>query len=236
MRKVVAIIQARMGASRLAGKMMLSLHGSPIVEWVVRRVSWANQIDEVIAAIPDTKPDDVLYNFLRKEFEIKIFRGSENDVLGRIVKAGRQTGATHVVRVCADNPFVCGEVIDDLVHFFSEHPCDYAYNQGDGGITNTYPDGLGAEIAPFDILEWLDKHVTEPRHREHCFSFISEHADHFDTRTFNPSNGHLSHPELKLDLDTLEDYCRLALKPLAISSSPVEIIRAFLKEPQTCSL
>ena len=231
MTKIVGIIQARMGATRLPGKMMLSLHGKPIIEWVVRRLSSASRLDDIVVAIPDTPNDDVLNHFIAEHLGVKVYRGSEQDVLNRFLGAAQFTGAGHVVRVCADNPLVSGEVIDELIDYFNRHPCDYAYNQGDGGRTNTYPDGLGAEIVPFALLEWLNQYATSKRNREHCLTYITDNSSKFAIKTFDPSDQRLACPGLKLDLDTLEDYCRLALKRISISSTTYEIIDAFLEAP-----
>mgnify|MGYP001235045979 CR=1 FL=1 len=229
MRKVVAIIQARMMSSRLPGKMMLSLHGRPIIEWVVRRTVQANRLDDVIVAIPDTDCDDILAYFLNNKIKVKIFRGAENDVLRRFVEAGKYINATHVVRVCADNPLICSELIDELIEVFFKERCDYAYNQGDGGRTNTYPDGLGAEIVPFDLLQWLERRTCEHRHREHCLSYIHDNANQFKIVTFNPSDERIACPWLKLDVDTFEDYRRLALKEFEIKSRAYDIVKCFLE-------
>jgi len=230
MNKIVGVIQARMTASRLPGKMMLSLHGKPIIEWVVRRVMSARRLDDVIVAIPDICNDDILAQFIKENLEVKIYRGSEHDVLKRFVDAAKIVQADYVVRVCADNPLVSGEVIDDLVTFFIDHTCDYAYNQGDGGKTNKYPDGFGAEIVSFPLLEWLDKNTTESRHREHCLTYIVDNPDQFIIKTFDPPDERLARPWLKLDIDSLDDYRRLVLKKLSITSTPYDIVKSFLGE------
>ena len=230
MKRIVAVVQARMWSSRLPGKMMLSLHGHPIIEWVVRRVTSARRLDDVMVAIPDTPNDDILDDFLSTTLKVKVFRGSEQDVLNRFVEAGRKARADQVIRVCADNPLVSGEVIDDLVQFVNENCCDYAYNQGDAGRTNMYPDGLGAEMVSLSLLEWLDRHAVKPYHREHCLSYISENPDQFDIKTFDPPDQRIARPKLKLDLDTMDDYRRLALKQVAIASSAFQIVQTFLEE------
>ena len=106
-RKTVAVIQARIGSTRLPCKMLLSLHGRPLVEWVVRRAGRARRLDGLIVAIPDTRDNDVLAAALAR-LAVAVYRGPEDDVLKRIVLAARSTGATDVVRVCADNPLICG--------------------------------------------------------------------------------------------------------------------------------
>jgi spore coat polysaccharide biosynthesis protein SpsF len=230
MKRTVAVIQARLWSSRLPGKMMLSLHGHPIIEWVVRRVISSRRLDDVVVAIPDTRNDDILAQFITENLKEKVYRGSEKDVLNRFLGAAKFAQADHVVRVCADNPLVSGEVIDDLIQYFNDHPCDYAYNQGDGGRTNTYPDGLGAEIVPFTTLEWLDKHAIDVRHREHCLTYIVDNPDQFTIKTFDPPDQRIARPLLKLDMDNLEDYCRLAFKCFPITISPYDIVRVFSEE------
>lgn len=230
MERIVAVIQARIWSSRLPGKMMLSLHGHPIIEWVVRRVTSARRLDDVVVAIPDTRNDDILEQFITNNLKAKVYRGPEQDVLKRFVGAAKLAKASRVVRVCADNPLVSGEIIDDLIYYFNDQSCDYAYNQGDGGRTNAYPDGLGAEIIPFALLEWLDKNTTDVRHREHCLTYIVDNPDQFTIKTFDPPDQRIAVPRLKLDMDNLEDYCRLAFKRLSITSTPYDIVQAFSEE------
>ena len=166
---------------------------------------------------------------LKTKFDIKVYRGSEKDVLNRFCCAAELLKATHIARICADNPLICGCVIDELIHFYFNNPCDYAYNQGDNGKTNNYPDGLGAEIVSFQLLKWLELNTTDKRHREHCLSYIPDSSDQFVIKTFDPKDNDLSRPELKLDLDTNEDYLNLMSKNFRIDSSPSEIINIAVK-------
>lgn len=206
MAPVVAIVQARMGATRLPNKMMLWLHGYPVVEWIYRRASEARTLDKLVFALPDTRIDDVLADYLAGIGAI-VFRGSENDVLGRYHAAAMASGARTVVRICADNPFVSASEIDRLVAFFQEGAYDYAYNHVPRG--NRYPDGLGAEIATMDLLDHLHQEANHPGHREHVFNFLWDHRNKFRVGTCDPIDESLAHPELKLDMDTLDDYAKL---------------------------
>ncbi len=230
MNRTVAIIQARMGSQRLPGKMMLWLNGYPVIEWVVRRTLNSSRLDDVVVAIPENRTDDILYNFLKNNLKVKVIRGPEDDVLGRFIKAGMYSKATHIVRVCADNPLICNQAIDDLVRFFNNNDCEYAYNQGDSGRTNSYPDGFGAEIVSFSLLEWLHRNAFKAKYREHCLLYIMNHPDQFTIKTFNPPDKRIAHPELKLDLDTLEDYHKLVSKKISIDSNSLEIVKTFLDQ------
>jgi spore coat polysaccharide biosynthesis protein SpsF len=223
---VIAIVQARMGASRLPGKMMLPLHGYPVVEWVFRRVSRCGRIDGVVFAIPETGDSDVLDAFLRR-LGATVVRGSETDVVARFDHAASVSRASHVVRVCADNPLICWREVDRLVDFFFAHACDYAYNHVPRG--NRYPDGLGAEIVSTATLSSIHRNATLPGHREHVFDYIWSRPDSYVIRTFDPPEPELAHPELKLDLDTAEDYRRLLGTRVDIDMDGRQIVAAFLE-------
>jgi spore coat polysaccharide biosynthesis protein SpsF len=220
--KTIAVIQARMGSSRLPNKAMLHLNGYPIIEWVVSRVQRAKSLNGVIVAIPNTKQDDVLAWFLQSK-GFSVYRGDEFDVLGRMVNAARTLDATHFVRICADNPFVCWNAIDDLVDYFNQYSPDYAYNHIPRN--NLYPDGIGAEITTMKTLEKINEVVTLASQREHCFNYIWENETHFNIKTFDPHLSSLRKPNLKLDIDTMEDYLYISKIEAGISEQSEDIIK-----------
>lgn len=222
--KIVAIIQARMGSSRLPHKMMLHLHGYPVIEWVCHRVAKAQLMDEMVVAIPDTPLDDVLALYLRQR-GYKILRGSETDVLARLFLAAKVHRATHVIRVCADNPLISGEEIDNLIRFFFSHECDYAYNQRP--LNNRYPDGLGAEIISFSLLDFMQQKAQLPAQREHAFNYLWDHQEQFIIKTFDPPDPEIAHPQLKLDIDTAADYLRFLSKDLYLDIGTRDLVRLF---------
>ncbi|MDR0466475.1 MAG: glycosyl transferase family 2, partial [Deltaproteobacteria bacterium] len=154
---------------------------------------------------------------------IAVFCGPEHDVLERFRAAGEAFGAERVVRVCADNPLVWGGEIDNLIRFFDETGCDYAYNHVPRN--NRYPDGLGAEMLSFALLTELAARAKAPEHREHCLSYLWDHAQDYDVRTFDPPDPRLWRPELKLDVDSPEDFLRLSLLPLHIDMPPEELVQ-----------
>ena len=221
MTKIVAVIQARMNSSRLPGKMMLDLKGAPVIEWVYRRVGGARMVDDIIVAVPETPEDKILKEFL-EGLGAGVFTGSEKDVLGRFYGAARERGATHVIRVCADNPFISPEEIDALVQFYLSHACDYAYNHIPKG--NRYADGLGAEMVAMEVLERIHQRASLPEEREHIFNYVWNHADEFKMATFDPANEKVARPELRLDLDTQDDYDRYRGLPVDIEMPSEKII------------
>jgi len=226
---VVAVVQARMDASRLCNKMMLWLHGLPVIEWVFRRVTMAREVERVVFALPETDTNDVLAEHLSGIGAI-VFRGSETDVLGRCCKAARFHEAGTVVRICADNPFVAASEIDRLIGFFREGDLDYAYNHIPR--YNRYPDGLGAEIAKFSVLDRLEQEAHEPAHREHMFNYIWENQNAFRIGTCDPLDEALAHPDLRLDLDTLEDYAWLLRLPVHPDMTAQQVVSMALLCPR----
>lgn len=217
----VIIVQARMGATRLPNKMMLWLHGYPVIEWVFRRVSQSGLARKIIFALPDGMSDDILAEYLAK-LGAEVFRGSETDVVSRYWEAAQSCNATQIVRVCADNPFVSGQEIDRLIEFYNKGCYDYAYNHIPKG--NSYPDGLGAEIVSGEILARITQEAHVPEHREHIFNYIWANAAQFRIGTCDPLDASLAHPELKLDLDTLQDYRKLLQWPVRPDMSAAEVI------------
>jgi len=221
---IVAIIQARIGSTRLPHKLLLSLNGYPIIEWVVRRVKKSKFLDDIVVAIPSTDENRILAKYI-KRLNVEVYHGDEDDVLKRFYEAAICMNATHIVRVCADNPLISGEEIDHLIQFYQKNHCDYAYNHIPRD--NRYPDGFGAEIVSFDLLKGLHRKVKESKYREHCLSYICDHPDEYVIKTFDPPNPEIAYPELKFDIDTFEDYCYLSMCKFGIDIKPFEIIKIF---------
>jgi spore coat polysaccharide biosynthesis protein SpsF len=228
--KVLAIIQARMLSSRLPNKMMLSLHGKPIIDWVCERVSRSNRLDAFCVAIPNTKVDDILVHHFKKK-SITFYRGDEYDVLSRFYEAAVREEATTVVRICADNPLISPEEIDNLIEFFSKNDCDYAYNHIP--FNNKYPDGLGAEICSMETLKKLHSLANRPEYREHLFNYMWDNSSHFCIKTFDPKDHLLWQPQIKLDLDTYSDYLFLQKRPFTVNMTSRQVISTALNSSIT---
>lgn len=196
------IIQARLDSTRLPNKVLIDLCGLPIIQWVYNGVKKSKFVDKIIFAIPNTKKNDLLNSYLRK-FNFNIFRGSTDDVLKRFYMAAKKFNSNKVIRVCSDNPFISGKEIDNLIKFYDQNNYDYVYNHIP--LNNTYPDGLGAEIIDFRILQILHKTVKSKFEREHIFTHIHKNKNKFKIATFNPNSNSLRHPNIKLDIDNYTD-------------------------------
>ncbi|MCG2771118.1 MAG: glycosyltransferase family protein [Desulfobacterales bacterium] len=232
--KTVAIIQARMGSSRLPGKMLMDLCGYPILHWVLSRVKSAKEADRVVLATTTSPRDDALAE-LAAGLQVAVWRGSEADVLGRFIEAAREALADVVVRVCADNPLVAPEEIDRLIVFYRasleqgvEPERLYAFNHIPA-LGNRYPDGLGAEIFSRALLEELAHQTESPYDREHVTVYLWKHPEDYDIRPV-PAPCEIAYPQVKLDVDTQEDLQRLRwlCARLSPESSALDLVRAYL--------
>jgi spore coat polysaccharide biosynthesis protein SpsF len=233
---IVAIIQARMSSSRLPGKMLMDMCGYPLLHWVLSRVSLAERPSSVVLATSTLTRDAPLAE-LAARLHVSVFRGSEVDVLGRFIDAGRHAQADLVVRICADNPFIAPEEIDRLIAFYLaslEQGGDperlYAFNHIPA-LDNRYPDGLGAEILSQSLLEHLAGQTASPYDREHVTHYLWVHPEDYDIRPV-PAPPEIAYPEVKLDVDTPEDLRRLRLlcNRLSLRSSSLETVRAYLEQ------
>ena len=189
---------------------------------MTQRLSTSRLLDNIIVATPDTPMDAVLREHLRSR-NIDTMSGSENDVLSRFCDAARLTGADTVVRVCADNPLIWGEAVDRLLLFYAVTHCDYAYNHIPRN--NLWPDGLGAEVLSAELLFDLERKAETPSQREHCLNYIWDNAGQFRIATFDPDEAVLRRPDIKLDIDTPQDFARLALAPLRIDMRADEVVQ-----------
>ena len=223
--KVVALIQARIGSRRFPGKMLRKLSGHPLIEWVLRRVQQSQNLDAVVLATTNLNDDDPLVEF-SNGLNVPVYRGSENDVLGRFVEASKKFEGEIIVRICADNPFVAPEEIDRAVSFFLEGESDYVFNHIPQ-MNNRYPDGLGVEVMRAELLESMNALPLEPRHREHVTSYIWDHTLQFKLAPVPcPPEIQNYGENVKLDIDTPADLERLG-RLLKFDSTPQEILKAW---------
>lgn len=217
-----------MGSVRFPGKMLASLAGRPVLEWVLRRADRA-QVDKVVLATTDLARDDPLQE-LAESLAVPVYRGSEFDVLERFAGAANTFDADTVIRVCADNPFVDPAEIDRLINYFLENRCDYACNHQDR-IGSRYADGFGAEILSNDLLQKIADVACEARHREHVTLYLWDHADDFALRSV-PAPAELAFPQLRFDVDTPGDldYLNRVAKTINIDTgvAATKIIQAAL--------
>jgi len=172
--KVVAIVQARMGSTRLPGKVLLDLAGKSILGRVVERLGRAHAIHEVLIATTDSPRDELIVEECRR-LEVPVSRGQEEDVLDRYYQAAKSIAADVVVRVTSDCPVIDPEVTDRTVREFLEARPDYAANT----LQRTYPRGLDTEVMTADALARAWEEAHQPYERIHVTPYLYEHPEKF---------------------------------------------------------
>lgn len=201
--RVVGVIQARCGSQRLPEKVMAPLAGRPVVEHVVTAVRAATILDDVIVATTTEPADDELAA-LCERLGVRVFRGSEDDVLGRFLGALEGDPADVVVRHTADDPLLDPNIINSVVGHFLKGGCDYASNV----IERTWPRGLDTEVVTRDALERSGTDTQEPQDREHVTMWVRRHPGEFTARNV-PAPPSQTWPDLRLCIDTAEDQAML---------------------------
>jgi spore coat polysaccharide biosynthesis protein SpsF len=197
--KTVAIIQARLGSTRLPRKVLLPLAGRPMLAHVVERVRRATRVDEVLVATT-TNPADHEIVELCNELGCSCFRGDEHDVLDRYFQATKASAASTVVRITSDCPLIDPTVIDQVLDALVESAADYASNIAP---RRTFPRGLDTEAFTAATLERCWRDATEPSSREHVTAFIYRHPERFRLECVSHSEDCSAH---RWTVDTPEDY------------------------------
>ncbi len=172
--KTVAIIQARMGSTRLPGKVLMDLGGRPVIAWVVRAARAAVGIDEVWVATSTLAADDVVARWCADN-DVPVHRGSEHDVLDRYAGAMAASRADVVVRITADCPLLDPEVVAQTVRMRPIMGAVYASNVD----PRTWPKGLDCEAMTAEALAVAAREATLPYDREHVTPFIRNNRARF---------------------------------------------------------
>ena len=164
---VVAIIQARMGSSRLPGKTMADVEGQPMLGHVIDRVRCAGKVNRVVVATSTAPADDIIASFC-ESIGTPCHRGSESDVLDRFYQAARAEKAHTVVRITGDCPLIDPAIIDRVIEQFQRGGLDYVSN----AMVRTFPDGLDTEVFSAAALEaaWRDGRMSSDR--EHVTPYL----------------------------------------------------------------
>lgn len=210
-KKVGMIIQARMGSKRLPGKSMFDLAGEPLVGRILERVKRCKNLNTIVLAIPNLKKDDILMN-LGEKYRVNVFRGSETNLLERYYLAAEEYKINTIVRLPADNPTPEPSEIDKIInHHMISNKDGFSTNLSE--INNSgYPDGIGAEVFGFNLLEDLFKGNQKCLSYEHIHeNFINYEKSEAIDESWCPistikCNSNFSRPDIVLDVNTIEQY------------------------------
>ncbi len=163
-----------MGSSRLPGKVLADVGGQPALTRLVRRLRRATLLDDIVLATTTSPADDALAAWAAAE-GVAVHRGSEEDVLLRVVEAQRAMGSELVVEVTGDCTLIDPEVIDWGVGIFLANRCDVAANV----VELTFPMGVDVQVFPLALLEEVERTVSDPTVREHVSLHFYENQDRY---------------------------------------------------------
>ncbi|MSS70323.1 MAG: spore coat biosynthesis protein F [Candidatus Latescibacteria bacterium] len=229
--KVVCTIEARMRSTRLPGKVLVPIMGRPMLELMIERLRRVRRINAIVVATTDNPADQPIED-LARSLGVGFFRGSEEDVMDRVLRAARQAQADVIVETTGDCPVIDPETIDSVIEAFVTNNVDYCANV----IERTYPRGMDVEVFWYKRLEEIVQLTTDPTDREHVSTYFYKHADRY--RRLNLAS---SLPpdavSLRLTVDTPQDLDLItriyeALYPSKKDFSLQDILGLFERHPE----
>ncbi len=200
--EIVAIVQARMGSSRLPGKTMAEVVGRPAISHLMKQLSFSRRLDEIVLATTTSAIDDLFVDYAREQ-NWRIFRGSENDVLDRYYQAARKVGCSRndvVVRVTGDDILVDPEVVDQVIDLFLSRWPEVRY--ASNNLSRSFPFGADVEVLSFEALEQAWREARQPEEREHVTPYVRNHPEIFPNVELRSP---MDHSHIRIAIDYPED-------------------------------
>lgn len=229
------VVQARLGSTRLPGKVLLPLGRRCVLDWVLDRLGRVAGPARLVVATSVSATDDPLVEYCRRR-DVACVRGSEHDVLGRFVTAMERYPARWIVRVNADNPLIDPAFVDELLAFASRSGCEYAsFRRGDGRPVMLTALSFFAEVLSDGCLDRAHREISDSVHREHVTLGIYTQPERFDVRWLDVPAA-CNDPRLRFTLDTAEDLKLLgevfaALGDRAEEATAVEVLAVAAEHP-----
>ena len=198
--RIIATIEARMTSTRLPGKVMMPVLDKPMLHYLVDRLKKVPSIDDIVLATTINDTDDILVDFAKDE-NIKWFRGSEDDVMLRVIQAASSVNADIVVEITGDCPIIDPMIVEQSILMFKANNVDYVSNV----IIRSFPDGMDSQVFSLDSLKKSFLMTNNPLDHEHVTLHIRNNPDFF-SRINIVAPPELEWPELGLTLDEKDDY------------------------------
>lgn len=229
--KVVAIVEARMTSSRLPGKHLLEANGKPMLRHLVDRLKRVSSIDDIVLATTTNDTDDILVDFANS-VDIGVFRGSEEDVMARVVGAAEAFNADVICEVTGDCPIIDPELVEQVVETFNKnYKNNIVYvNNGQSGI----PGGMSAQVFTTSALKQSLLMTNDPLDHEHVTPHIKRNPDIFPP-VYLVAPRTLQYPHLAFTMDEQADYDFLTKiinyfgdeNPFFTCSEVIELLREY---------
>ena len=198
--KVIASIEARYSATRLPGKVMLEINGKPMLALMIERVKMAKSVEDIVIAT-SINPDNDVIEKLAKELHIECYRGSEDDVLDRVLKAAQMCKADHIIELWGDSPLIDPNIIDSAVDHYFKH----GYDCVGTCLDHTFPLGMSLLVFPTRILNEVASTTNDPVDRENVSNYIYEHPEKYKTGNL-PCPKELFRQDIRLTVDERNDF------------------------------
>ena len=222
------IIQARMGSTRLPGKVMKKIdEENPVLYYVLKQLQFSTLLEKMVVATTILDEDDVIENYV-KNMGIDIFRGNTNDVLDRYFECAKKFSIDIIIRITADNPLIDPIMVDDMIKKFTTNSYDYLTNS----YVRTFPYGTEVEIFSCKALEKAWKNAKKPSEREHVTPYFYNNPDQF--KFFNVENS-TDTSNFGWTIDRQNDLILVELIASKIKKRPIfmtDILELFSKEPK----
>lgn len=198
--KIAAVIEARMSSSRLPGKVLLPAGGKAMLEHLIDRLKRVEPLEGIVLATTTGPIDEPLVSCATKN-RIACFRGSEEDVMSRVIGAAEAARCSIIVSVTGDCPIIDPLIVEQIIRMFLNNDCDYASN----AHVRSYPDGMDTQVYRLETLKRSSALTNSRLDREHVTLHIRNHPELFrQVHLVAPPDEHW--PELGLTLDQPEDY------------------------------
>jgi len=207
--KVDIIVEARTNSKRLPGKVLKKVCNKTLLELMIERLKRIKNANNIIIATTKLKIDDKIVA-VAKKLNVKFFRGSEEDVLGRVSAAAKRFETDIIVEITGDTPLIDPKISDSIIQFFLKESKKFDYVSNDLGIHNKKykmlsPIGLSTKVFSTKLLRRISKTTSNPLDREHVANYIVKNPKKF--RLYNYKiNKKISRPDLRFTLDYKEDF------------------------------
>jgi spore coat polysaccharide biosynthesis protein SpsF len=229
--KILATIEARIASTRLPGKVLLPLAGRPVLERQIERIRRSRYVDDVIVATTTNRQDEAIVK-LCERIRCKFYRGSEDDVLQRVLDSAYSAKGDIIVELTGDCPLIDHRHIDKIIEIFYSGDYDYASNV----VERSFPDGFDVQVFPVSVLEEVDRLTDDPIDRVHVSYYIYMHPERFRITNWK-AEGRMYWPDLRVTLDERSDYelLNIIFEGLVGSKpdfSAVDVVNFLLERPE----
>jgi len=209
MKKIDVIVEARMTSTRLPGKILLESAGRPLLELMIERLKHFSLINDIIIATTTNISDNTIEDLANRN-DVLCFRGSENDVLGRVLNAAHKFNTNIIVQITGDMVLTDKIISEKVINFFLNNQNDFDFVSNDASLYNdnykqSFPNGFNTKVYTTALLAKVANETNHPVDREHVVNYILKNYKNYRIHNFEAENSY-RRTDLRLTLDYPEDY------------------------------